>query len=1153
MKRTARVIALILSSLLLFMLCPAYTEARGSVTGTGPSAILSAPAGTGKLQNTGIMDVCVQGSTVTVEYYTEAETTLYVQVLTDDNGNAGSVLSQKTAAVSATGSKGAKKRVEMPDMPEYFVIRTWLSDGTRSSQVFDTYYYTEVIQTLATSKPGDSGAPDRTVELWGSGDTGAYVVLPEGGHILSTENGYSLSPSDDGVTFMIESSAEDAFNGVEVGDVLCFIDTDGRSYRKTAFDGYNSKGEPVDVDRYYDYQFLKVKSVRVSGSRMTITSNIDEITDSDELFETVCLRGGTSAANKIDKSGEFTFSRPINAGISGRFTVSGSLTITISYEIYVTRSTRSIQIGIDYSFDDVTVSLQTSFNVSVSLFDLDFPIVPPCIVNLGIGISLSLDVSAEGDFIFQFYGKIGFAIENEHGYDQSTKPKFEYDATDLKGDVYVSIGIGPELNIVKILMVGYSVNFGVNFHVVLGGDEGGTPNKETWHACKPLDCLGLNITFKISMGFYLKLVVKTLNFPVKSWDWPIEDFYHSFTFGDGGKGNCPHIGYRTKVTAVYRGSEVRTLSDVDVSYSQVPEHYTGKSTDKTDGSGSAYLFIPNGTYVITAERTLPDGHKQTVTESVTVADASQALNVYFDDTKYSIRFHENVSGTVRNMPEDIPNVYADASYTLPSNVPNVAGRTFLGWAETADGEVKYYPGDLIPVSGDVDLFAVWRNGAGRSWTLVFHPNGGTDAPLAITEDLDNPILIPEGEPLRDGYAFTGWSRTAAGPADPGLVPNSEVYCTDETYTYVILFAVWDPVLTLDANAGGSAAGLPENVQSWSTDMEPGTPYALCFDMQASGRTFLGWAKTPDATVPDYVKDAVILMPDEPLTLYGVWSTDPMGYFVFYNANGGTGAPVVTVGILGQNVFLSPQRPEKDGYIFYGWAKTPDTDSPDYLPGDQYTEQETVTLYAVWGPKPVIACRITFDLAGGSGTIEDQYFNAGSEFRLTDRVPSQPAHIFLYWEYSIGDLPRRARPGDKLILSCDTVFTAVWVPDYHFTSGLGATYTPGSKQGLTFVCNGAFERFEWLGIDGGIVPEEDYTVRSGSTVLTLDPSFLDTMEEGEHSIVFIYDDGQTELGTFYVKALPPTGDASHPGLYAALAVISLCAVIFLLGKKKPENI
>ncbi|MBR5380029.1 MAG: InlB B-repeat-containing protein [Clostridia bacterium] len=71
------------------------------------------------------------------------------------------------------------------------------------------------------------------------------------------------------------------------------------------------------------------------------------------------------------------------------------------------------------------------------------------------------------------------------------------------------------------------------------------------------------------------------------------------------------------------------------------------------------------------------------------------------------------------------------------------------------------------------------------------------------------------------------------------------------------------------------------------------------------------------------------------------------YAVHFSAQGGSGVPGNQSKIEGVPLTLSSQVPVQPGHVFTGWSPDPDAIVPDYAPGDSYTENRSVTLYAVW--------------------------------------------------------------------------------------------------------------------------------------------------------------------------------------------------------------
>lgn len=165
------------------------------------------------------------------------------------------------------------------------------------------------------------------------------------------------------------------------------------------------------------------------------------------------------------------------------------------------------------------------------------------------------------------------------------------------------------------------------------------------------------------------------------------------------------------------------------------------------------------------------------------------------------------------------------------------------------------------------------------------------------------------------------------------------------------------------------------------------------------------------------------------------------------------------------------------------------------------------------------------------------------------------------------------------------------PEYRITAGANGVWIKGSETGLTFRANGPLEKFTGLQVDGKTLDSDAYTASSGSTVVTLEPTCLETLTEGKHHLTVLYTDGQ--CGTsFTVQAAeedpaddptddsdddsteeteqksskksdkatktaskktgtPKTGDSADPALWAVLLTVSGGAVLAVLcwGKRR----
>ena len=152
-------------------------------------------------------------------------------------------------------------------------------------------------------------------------------------------------------------------------------------------------------------------------------------------------------------------------------------------------------------------------------------------------------------------------------------------------------------------------------------------------------------------------------------------------------------------------------------------------------------------------------------------------------------------------------------------------------------------------------------------------------------------------------------------------------------------------------------------------------------------------------------------------------------------------------------------------------------------------------------------------------------------------------------------------------------------------GKGQSITTGEKKELTFRSNAAFNDFIRVELDGKELDEKYYTVKEGSTIVTLKEDFVSTLSAGEHIIGIVSTNG-TAATTFTVAAsqkpagnnpnnpagntpnnptgsnsntgsakhVSKTGDNSHMALWIALMLISgiLLSVLGIYGKKKKHD-
>ena len=74
---------------------------------------------------------------------------------------------------------------------------------------------------------------------------------------------------------------------------------------------------------------------------------------------------------------------------------------------------------------------------------------------------------------------------------------------------------------------------------------------------------------------------------------------------------------------------------------------------------------------------------------------------------------------------------------------------------------------------------------------------------------------------------------------------------------------------------------------------------------------------------------------------------PETYTVYYDANGGDGAPDAQTKAYGVDLTLSSAIPIRLGYSFIGWNTSASAPYAEYYSGDEYTDNAELYLYAVW--------------------------------------------------------------------------------------------------------------------------------------------------------------------------------------------------------------
>lgn len=168
------------------------------------------------------------------------------------------------------------------------------------------------------------------------------------------------------------------------------------------------------------------------------------------------------------------------------------------------------------------------------------------------------------------------------------------------------------------------------------------------------------------------------------------------------------------------------------------------------------------------------------------------------------------------------------------------------------------------------------------------------------------------------------------------------------------------------------------------------------------------------------------------------------------------------------------------------------------------------------------------------TVEGKVLTAGTDYKLAYENNSKPGTAYAVIT---------AADGSSYTGSVRVKFTiteAEKSPAYTVTAGADGKWYQKSGKTLSFTANGEFSKFVGVSVDGKRLADSAYTAKSGSTVVTLKNSYLNTLKQGKHTLTVHFEDGKAETA-FQVLAAkdgtnPATGDTIH--LWAGILFVSL---------------
>ena len=437
----------------------------------------------------------------------------------------------------------------------------------------------------------------------------------------------------------------------------------------------------------------------------------------------------------------------------------------------------------------------------------------------------------------------------------------------------------------------------------------------------------------------------------------------------------------------------------------------------------------------------------------------------------------------------------------------------------------------------------------KTYNISYDLGGGTATnPTNYTVKSD---AITLNNPVKTGYTFTGWSGTGLTGENNMTVTIAKGRTGDRAYTahYTEKNSF---TVAFDTN-GGSGISDKTGVK-WTDKVLDGIT-----NPTKDGFEFTGW-KCGDMTANANTKYFELAANDTAasITLVAQWKDIQK--------------PVIT-GLENGKIYCDAVEFEVSDNDGIASVKANDVELT--ATDGKYTLSKgvgTVTVVATdnAGNTAKVSVTVNNGHTGGEATCTakavcevcgEEYGELDSTNHNLEKIPAKDATVTAtgnkeYWHCKDCGKYFADEKGTNEIKFDDTVISKL-PPE--IIEGKGQSITAGEKKELTFKSNAPFSNFVRVELDGKTLDEKNYTVKEGSTVVTLKADYVATLSVGEHTIGIVSESG-TATTTFTVNAKavvdndtnsPQTGDNSHMAFWIALLFVSGAGVIGITvyGKKK----
>lgn len=146
------------------------------------------------------------------------------------------------------------------------------------------------------------------------------------------------------------------------------------------------------------------------------------------------------------------------------------------------------------------------------------------------------------------------------------------------------------------------------------------------------------------------------------------------------------------------------------------------------------------------------------------------------------------------------------------------------------------------------------------------------------------------------------------------------------------------------------------------------------------------------------------------------------YEITYDANGGTNAPKAQKKFYDSAIFLQSSTPTRTGYQFLNWNTKQDGSGTTYNPGEKYTVNASLALYAKW---KINTYTISYNANGGKNAPSNGTKTYNISYTISKDKPVRTGYSFVNWNTKLDGTGVSYNSGDAYTKNVGLTLYATW--------------------------------------------------------------------------------------------------------------------------------